>query len=175
MKKVLFVLILFILASCTNNNETDLIRDSNVNDESPRVIEQMDFVEFIDSHEEAETLQEEHFIDPDNLEYNLIVQNDPVENGMYGNQLVLRIEVETDEELVIGSTHFRMEHYNGEEWEQIDNVPYGVEDAQVIITSEEPYEYIFYDINEFETEFDTGVYRVVNSGYAFPFSIYVLE
>ena len=48
MKKVLFVLILFILASCTNNNETDLIRDSNVNDESPRVIEQMDFVEFID-------------------------------------------------------------------------------------------------------------------------------
>lgn len=189
MKTILLLVSFFILASCTSNeeinehytieeipnNETEENPGSTVPNEAPRVIEQMDFVEFIDSHKEAEFMQEQDFVQPENIHFDLYIMNDPEVEGVYRNRMEIRLEVEAGEELRIGSTHFRLEHFNGDVWEQIDNVPYGEEDAQAIITHEEPFERGFSDIDQFETDFDTGVYRFVNSGYTFPFYVYVLD
>ena len=75
----------------------------------------------------------------------------------------------------MGSTHYVIEYYNDEEWEAIDNVPYGQEDAEVRVTSDQPLTHTFTSIDEYDTDFNNGIFRIINSGYAFPFYVYVLE
>ncbi len=174
MKKILLFTMLFLLASCSNQETQDSSNETETA-EYPRVIKKIERVEFVASHEEAEMMQEEDIVDPENIHFELTFLEDPKISGVYENQIELKIEVEEDEELLLGSTHFRLEYYDGDEWEQVENVPYGAEDAQAIVTSGEPFEYTFYNVEQFETDFDTGVYRFVNSGYTFPFYIYVLN
>lgn len=159
MIKFLFLSALLFLTACTGEDITTA--------EKPRIIDKIEVVEFIASHEEAEILSEDERIHPEFIDFELA-------SAMSQNQIELKIEVK-DEELILGSTHFRLEFYNGEEWVQIENIPYGAEDAQAIVTNAEPFEHTFYDVDQFETDFDTGVYRFVNSGYTFPFYVYVVD
>lgn len=87
MKGTLLVISFFMLASCTSGEERDVPEDNNVEetpnneieetpdsivtDKSPRVIEQVNDVEYIDSHEEASFLQEEDFVDPEKMDFTL--------------------------------------------------------------------------------------------------------
>lgn len=180
MKTILLLLSVWTLASCGNgstSNESDDIEERperSITNEAPRIIAPIDFVEYLDNHDEAEVSDKENLVEPENINFDLTVERD-TETGISDNKIILHIKVETEEELVLGSTHFRIEYYNGENWEEIENAPYGAEDAEIIVTSEEPYEYTFNNIDQYDTEFNNGIYRMVNSGYIFPFYVYVLE
>ncbi|WP_423190362.1 hypothetical protein ACO1PF_05715 [Alkalibacterium sp. f15] len=43
------------------------------------------------------------------------------------------------------------------------------------MTSDQPLTHAFTNVDEYYTDFNNGIYWIINSGYAFPFYVYVLE
>lgn len=176
MKIILCLLLLSVLAACTTSDDTNNAREdgSSLSIDAPKVINRIDYVDFLDAHNEAEFTNSDDIVNLENITFEVIVEGD-TETGISDNQLELYVEVEEGEELVLGSTHYVIEYYNDEEWEAIDNVPYGQEDAEVRVTSDQPLTHTFTSIHEYDTDFNNGIYRIINSGYAFPFYVYIIE
>lgn len=176
MKLIMLVMSIFLLASCateegsgTDDGSEEHEGNSLSSSDARREVGKIDKITFNRDHEEAAYTQEEDVIDLDAVHFEVRTE------GTEASELVLEITVEDGEELRIGSTHFRLEEFTTGEWEQIEGVPYGAEDAEAIITPDEPFEQRFSDLDQYDTDFDTGVYRIVNSGYVFPFYVYLLE
>ncbi|GAB2319766.1 hypothetical protein IRB23SM22_20270 [Alkalibacterium sp. s-m-22] len=176
MKLVMLVMSIFLLASCATEegSETDdgsEGREGNSlsSSDARREVGKIDKITFDRDHEEEAYSQKEDSVDLEAIQFNVRAERTEV------TELVLEITVEEGEELRIGSTHFRLEEFTAGEWEQIEGVLYGAEDAETIITAEEPFEKRFSDLDQYDADFDTGVYRIVNSGYVFPFYIYLLR
>lgn len=176
MKIILCLLLLIVLTACTTNDDTNNASGdgSGLSNDAPKVINRINYADFLDAHNEAEFTNSDDIVNPENIAFEVIVEGD-TETGISDNQIELYVEVEEGEELVLGSTHYVIEYYNDEEWEAIDNVPYGQEDAEVRVTSDQPLTHTFTNIDQYDTDFNNGIYRIINSGYVFPFYVYVLE
>lgn len=107
MSKLVLLLMLLILSACSGQEMTPA--------EKPRVIEKIEMVEFIASHEEVENLTKDDRISLEHIDFELTFLENPIDSGVHQNQIRLEINVNHEEELLLGSTHFRLESYTGEE------------------------------------------------------------
>lgn len=166
-RKCLMVL-LFSTIILVSLNQTNAHAESN-DDDGPeiegdeKIVAPIGKVEFLSEHKEA-TLDSD-FVDPDDIVFNVNLDE--------AAEIVLSIEVDENDELILGRTHFQLEYLDGEDWKEIENTSYGAEDGEEVTTSDQVFEYTIGE--QYDVRFQSGLYRIVNAGYIFPFYVYELN